>query len=134
MALVFKPYESSKLDDLGQISEILGKTGTVRFSSDRNLKSAKRVTLILKNGKGESAAVPCSSAVSNTVRQALAEETDEEEILAALIQLHLLEDPIKDRIFISPLGSGDGTPLKDSYKVDNLKKIKTTYEKLERVF
>jgi hypothetical protein len=134
MALVFKPYESSKLDDLGVISDILGKTGMVRFSSDKNIKSTKRVTLILKNGKGDSAAVPCSSAVSITVRQALADGTDEEEILAALIQLHLLEDPVKDRIFISPIGSGNGEPLKDSYKVDNLKKVKVTYQDLERVF
>jgi hypothetical protein len=134
VALQFKVYEaSSNLEDLGVISDILGKNGTVRFSSDRNLNSAKRVTLILQNTKGESAAVPCSSAVSNTVRQAIADGTDEEEILAALVQLNLLESE-DGRIFISPTGSGDGKPLKDSYKVDNLKKIKTTYEKLERVF
>jgi len=134
MAVVFKHYEaSSTLEDLGIIADILGKTGTVRFSSDRNLKSSKRVTLILQNGKGESAAVPCSSAVSNTVRQAIADETDEEEILAALIKLNLLESE-DGRIFISPLGSGDGKPLKESYKVDNLKKVKVTYQDLERVF
>ena len=130
MALKFKTYEaSSNLEDLGTIEDILGKDGSIRFSSDRNLNSSKRVTLILQKKSGESVAVPCSSAVSNTVRQAIADGTEEDEILAALITLSLLEAE-DGRIFISPLGSGDGTPRKDSFKVSNLMKLKKSYQSL----
>lgn len=130
MALQFKTYESSStLEDLGTIEEILGKDGAIRFSSDRNLNSSKRVTLILQRKNGESVAVPCSSAVSNVVRQAIADGTDEDDILAALVTLSLLESE-DGRIFISPKGSGDGTPKKDSFKVSDLKKLKKSYESL----
>ena len=133
MALVFKTYETSSLEDLGTILDIIGQNGEIRFSSDKNLKSDKRVTLILKDEEGKSAAVPCSSAVSVTVRQALAEGTSKEECLAALIQLNLLEDTVKDRIFISPLGNKDAAP-QEFHKVSALAEVKVSYQDLERVF
>jgi len=132
MALQFKVYETSSLEDLGTILDIIGENGEIRFSSEKNLKSNKRVTLILKDEDGKSAAVPCSTAVSTTVRQALADGTSKEECLAALVQLNLLEDD-KSRIFISPLGDPDVAP-QEFYKVGNLAEVKVSYEDLERVF
>lgn len=133
MALQFKNYETSSVEDLGTILDIIGENGEIRFSSDKNLKSSKRVTVILKQEDGKSAAVPCSSAVSETVRQALADGTSKEECLAALIQLNLLEDTVKNRIFISPLGNKDAAP-QEFYKVSTLAEVSVSYQDLERVF
>ena len=132
MALLFKVYESASLEDLGTILDIIGENGELRFSSQKNLNSKNRVTLILKDEDGKSVAVPCSKAVSITVRQALSEGKTKAECLSALVNLNLLED--KDgKIFISPLGNRDATP-EEFHKVGELAEVKVTYQDLERVF
>jgi hypothetical protein len=118
----FKKYESNTLEDLGSVATILGKKGSIRFSSDRNLNSSKRVTVILQLENGQSAAVPCSSKVSDIARKAL-EKHSEDKVLAVISELHILETE-DGKHFISPTGDGEGTPLKSSFTLAELKKAK----------
>lgn len=124
----FKKYESNTLEDLGSVATIIGKKGSIRFSSDRNLNSSKRVTVILQLENGQSAAIPCSSKVSDIARKAL-EDHSEAEVLGVISGLHILETE-DGRHFISPTGSGEGTPLKESYKLADLKNAKLTWDEL----
>jgi hypothetical protein len=126
--LNFQNYESNTLEDLGQVSKIIGAKGSIRFSSDRNLSSKKRVTVILQLQDGQSVAVPCSSKVSDIARKAL-EVHSEQEVLAVISELHILESE-DGRHFISPTGSGEGTPLKASFTLAELKKAKVTWDEL----
>jgi hypothetical protein len=125
----FKKYESNTLEDLGSVATILGKKGSIRFSSDRNLNSSKRVTVILQLENGQSAAIPCSSKVSDAVRKALDDDTPEIEVLGVISSLHILETE-DGRHFVSPTGSGEGTPLKESFTLADLKKAKLTWDEL----
>jgi hypothetical protein len=124
----FKTYESNTLEDLGQVAKIIGAKGSIRFSSDRNINSSKRVTVILQLQDGKSAAVPCSSKVSDIARKAL-EVHSEQEVLAVISELHILESE-DGRHFISPTGNGEGTPLKSSFTLAELKKAKVTWDEL----
>jgi hypothetical protein len=126
--LNFQTYESNTLEDLGQVSKIIGAKGSIRFSSDRNLASTKRVTVILQLQDGKSAAIPCSSKVSDIARKAI-EVHSEQEVLAVISELHILESE-DGRHFISPTGNGEGTPLKSSFTLAELKKAKVTWDEL----
>jgi len=135
--LNFKEYSSEGLEDLGQVSKIIGAKGTIRFSSDRNIASTKRITVILQLENGKSTAIPCSITVSDIVRKAL-EDHSEAEMIGVISGLHILE-ALKDRNgklydeprhYISPPGDGEGTPLKKSYSANDLKKVKLNWDEL----
>ena len=135
--LQFKEYSNEAIEDLGLVSAIIGEKGSIRFSSDKNLSSKKRVTVILQLENGQSAAIPCSSKVSDICRIALVDHS-EVEVLRVISSLHVLETT-KDRNgklydeprhFISPPGSGDGTPLKESFTLADLEEAKLTWDEL----
>lgn len=89
MALEFKVYErqESTLDDLGT----LASTGAKAAFIPKNLLSEKRVVLVLEKG-GKSTTITCSSAVSDTVRQALRKGVAKDTILGALGKLKIFEN------------------------------------------
>ena len=126
--LNFQTYESNTLEDLGQVSKILGAKGSIRFSSDRNIASTKRITVILQLQDGQSVAIPCSSKVSDIARKALKDHS-EAEVLGVISSLHILETE-DNKHFISPTGSGEGTPLKASFTLAELKKSKVSWDEL----
>lgn len=69
MALNFKKYQREDRIELGTIAEVVGKGGTYRPASLKNLTDAdKRVVLVLTKKDGTSDLVTCSSEVSKRLR------------------------------------------------------------------
>jgi hypothetical protein len=132
MALQYKKYEG-ELINLGTITEL---SATFGFSSDRNLESTKRVTLILEDGDGGTVAVPCSSEVSDHIRRALKAGKPENWVLSSLRNLSLLEVKSGEkagRIYISPVGQ-PGSRKKTMYSVAELQALNANFEDLMKAY
>ena len=99
--LELKPYVSGEtitMEDYGTVNQQAGVGGSFRPASLKNFKDdSKRVAIIVKNAKGESGVVACSSAVSAGLR-------NKSITLSQLGNLHILENEEGKR-FIS-LSSG----------------------------
>lgn len=124
MALNYKKYEG-EVTNLGTVAEL---SATYGFTSDENLSSERRVTLVLLDEEGKSAVVICSRDVSDHIRGALKAGKPENWILSSLRNLALLED--KDgTIWVSPVG--DPTKKrKATYTVAELKAINADFDQL----
>lgn len=124
MALQYKKYEGS-LTNLGTVAEL---SATFGFTSDKNLNSSKRVTLVLLNEDDDSVVVTCSEEVSGHIRGALKAGKPENWILSSLRNLALLED--KDgRVWVSPVGDPN-MKRKATYNVAELAAINANFDEL----
>jgi len=126
--LKFEIYAgSTTLDDLGTLATVVGKRGTLAFIP-KNLKSIKRVCIVLKNAEGESTTLSCSSAVSDSVRNALAKGVEKQRVLATLAKLSVLEGETGIPYLCAPAGEGAGL---EEFTVEQLATEKTAnYEEL----
>lgn len=100
----FAVYESSTLEDLGTVAQVVGKKGTLAFIN-KNLASTKRVAVVLKNVKGESTVITCSAPVSTSVRNALANGVERRKVLAIVSKLNVLEGETEVPFICAPAGS-----------------------------
>ena len=92
--------ENAELTNVGTLATLAGVTEVTFIPA--NLRSDKRVVVVAKNKKGESATISCSKAVSETVRTALKSHT-RTEVLGAISKLPLLENE-QGVVFISNEG------------------------------
>lgn len=89
---------------------------TLKFSK-KNLKSSKRVTLLLSNGK-KTFFLPCTTPLSETVRAALASGKEQQSVLEALLGLTIIvNDEDETRYFLNAPEGGSGNT---AFKVDDL--------------
>jgi hypothetical protein len=123
MALQFKKYES-EVENLGTIAELSASFG---LSSDKNLKSDKRVTLVLQDEEGASTIVVCSIDVSNHIRKSFQAGKPESWVMSSIRNLSLLADK-NGTVWVSPLG--DPSMRKASYSIDELESINASFEEL----
>lgn len=124
MALQYKKYEGA-LTNLGTVAELSADYG---FTSDKNLNSTKRVTLVLLDDDKNSVVVTCSEEVSSHIRGALKAGKTEPWVLSSLRNLSLLED--KDgRVWVSPTGDPN-MKKKKSYTVAELALINADFDQL----
>lgn len=128
MSFNFKLYESTVLEDLGSVADIVGKKGKLRFAGNKNLTSAKRVSIVMLKPDGTSDVAVCSNNVSVGVRKALADDTPKNKILAVLSKLHCLENEKGLAFICAPQGSG-GT--ESEFTVEELAVVKNVdYESI----
>lgn len=125
MKLEFKVYEgSAQLEDLGTVAQAIGNKGTLALIP-KNLKdAAKRVVVILENAKGESLPMSCSTAVSESVRKAVAGGATKAQVLAAISKLNIMAGEQEVPFICAP--AGDGTGLEKFTIADLAKEKKVT--------
>lgn len=117
--LKFAIYEGgATLEDLGTPASQVGKKGTLAFIP-KNLASTKRVVLVLKNAKGESTTLSCSTGVSDSVRKALKGGATNAKVLAVLSKLSILEGESEIPYLCAPAGEGAGL---EEFTVESLAK------------
>ena len=100
----FKKYEAieSTLVDQGTVKENAGKGGKIALIRKNWNNHAKRVAVLITNGKGLSAVVPCSQQVSEALRA-------KKLSIAQLLGLSIVETTLDDgsvRNFISMPATG----------------------------
>ena len=105
MSLKFAVYESTTLEDLGTPATAVGKGGTLAFIP-KNFNGTKRVVVVLKNKKGESMVLSCSTQVSGMVRKAVEKGMAKAEALSVLSKLSILEGDDEIPYICAPAGSG----------------------------
>ena len=128
MGFNFKVYQSTTLNDLGTLAEIVGKKGKLRFAGAKNLNSDKRVSIVLIKADGTSDTVSCSAVVSTGVRKALADGTPKNKVLAVLAKLQVLEGETEIPYVCAPAGA-NGT--EDEFTVEQLQAVKNVdYESI----
>lgn len=124
MALNYKKYEG-EVTNLGTVAELSADYG---FSSDENLNSDRRVTLLLFDEDGKSVIVVCSRDVSDHIRGALKAGKPENWVLSSLRNLALLED--KDgTVWVSPVGDPN-KKRKATYTIAELAAINADFDQL----
>lgn len=115
MSVKFAVYESTTLEDLGTVAQVVGKKGTLKFSN-KNLASEKlnsngvrvAVVIVLKQADGKTSVVSCSQSVSVSVRKALEEGMEQKKALAIVSKLSVLEGPSEVPFICAPVGSSLG--------------------------
>jgi hypothetical protein len=116
----FAKYEgSTALEDLGTLEILAGPKGGTKFVPKNFNNPQKRVVVVVSNGKDESAVVTCSSAVSNILRKAKEEGVEENEMLAFVNGLNVLENE-QGSYFISLPTGGEVRPFTP---IASLKKV-----------
>lgn len=110
----FVPTEST-LNDLGTLKKVIGKGGSVKFAGKKNLTSNKRVALIGKNAKGDSAVIACSESVSTHVRAGFKKGAISASIVAWLLSLTVLEN--EEGLYFVSMPAGSSSP---EYSVDTV--------------
>ena len=123
--LKFAVYEGSEtLTDLGTVAQAVGTKGTLAFIP-KNLKSSKRVAIVLKNNKGESSVVSCSTTVSDEIRSALAKGVEKNKVLGIIAKLSIMEGETEIPFITAPAGEGSGL---EEFTIESLSKEAVGYE------
>ena len=120
MSLNFAKYESTDLEDLGVVSSVVGAKGTLSIApKSLRVGNTKRIVIILKKKDGTSSAVSCSSAVSDSIKKAVANDMSKEQILAIVAKLSILEGADEVPYICAP----QGTTTMEEFAIEKLVKI-----------
>lgn len=106
----FEVYNgSTTLEDLGSLKSVVGKGGSVKLTKKNFFNTDKRVVVIGQLKTGESAVIACSAEVSKHARAMNKAGKKQNEILAWLIGLNVLQNE-EGQYFVSmPAGeAGEG--------------------------
>jgi hypothetical protein len=121
MPVAFKKFErdTTKIQELGTVKTLAGKGGAVSFLRKNFNDKNKLVALVVERKDGKSAVIPCSTQVTNLIR-------NKEINMRQLIGLQVIEFPHKTKL------DEKGNPLlvcfvalppeggKQSFNVDDL--------------
>lgn len=113
--------DAAVLESVGTALSIAGKGGEVGLIR-KNVNSTKRLVLLIKNKKGESATVSCSEAVTKAFRAGQMK-------LSQIVQLDILENE-EGVAFVSMPATG----AIQSFKVDDLVKNAKPVEDVKAEF
>ena len=124
--MAFKLNVASFTSEAGEISfsEVgtlakHAKGMTIRFSK-KNLKSDKRVTLLLTDKKGETFTLPCTAPLSESIRAALAAGKEQQSVLSALLKLTIIQNDDDESMYF--LNAPDGGQGSTAFAVEDLAK------------
>lgn len=120
MSLEFAKYEGSELDDLGLVATVVGQKGSISIAP-KSLRpgNTKRVVIIMTKKDGTSAAVSCSTSVSENIRHALANGMTKEQVCVIVAKLNILEGEEGIPFITAPAGSS----TMESFVIEKLVKI-----------
>lgn len=122
MAILLKKYvpEAGTLTENGTIMSIVGKGGTAKFVPKNFNDATKRVVVVIKNKKGESAVLSCSAQVSSHLRNLKKDGKSASELLSWVAGLPVLENE-EGTSFISMPSNGGAAEI----NLDTIKVVET---------
>lgn len=126
MAFNFKTYESATLEVLGTLKTVAGKGGNLRFTN-RSLNGTGQLCVVITKKDGTSDTVTCSKTVTKAARAALASGQKAKDVLAAILNLDIIEATNGGNYISAPMGEGGEI---ESFTIADLEKSELTFEEL----